>query len=101
MRFHSKSKEARKEWSRGAHAAKARKRMEGTPPDLGPGRLPPGAFLGVLAWTEASGQVRRWVVSQGPRVNNVCVRSKGKSVVCGWDHLLASLRKKLSAAKIV
>lgn len=30
---------------------------------------------------------------------NVSVRAQGKTVICGWDHLLAALRKKLSVPK--
>ena len=81
-----------------AHAAKARKRME-SPPDNEPRKLDDGMFLGVLQWQDASGQVRRWTVRQGPRANNIRVTAKGKGVVCGWDYLLTSLRKNLSIPK--
>lgn len=79
-------------------AAKARKRME-PPPDYEPRKLDDGEFLGVIQWQDSSGQVRRWTIHQGPRANNIRVTAKGKEVVCGWDHLLTSLRKNLSIPK--
>ena len=81
-----------------AHAAKARKRME-SPPDNGLRKLDDGEFLGVIQWQDASGQVRRWTIRQGPRANNIRVTAKGKEVVCGWDYLTASLRKRLAVPK--
>ena len=81
-----------------AHAAKARKRME-SPPDDEPRRIPDGQFLGVLQWHAADGSVRRWTIRQGPRANNIRVTAKGKEVVCGWDKLTASLRKRLAVLK--
>lgn len=66
-----------------------------------PRPLPVGEFLGVLEWREASGKVRRWVIKQGSRANNIRVESQGRSVVCGWDRLLRSLRKKLAIPKRV
>ena len=87
-----------KESSAKAHAAKARKRME-CPRDPEPRKLPKGEFLGVLDWRDASGQVRRWTIRQGPRANNIIVEAHGKRVVCGWDHLTGSLRKRLCVPK--
>ena len=81
-----------------AHAAKARKRME-SPPDYEPRKLDDGEFLGVLQWQAADGSVRRWTIRQGPRANNIRVTTKGKEVVCGWDKLMASLRKRLAVPK--
>ena len=81
-----------------AHAAKSRKRME-SPPDNEPRKLDDGEFLGVLQWQDASGQVRRWTIRQGPRANNIRLTAKGKEVVCGGDRLTASLRKRLSVPK--
>jgi hypothetical protein len=79
-------------------AAKARKRMEGPPPDE-PCRVPAGFFLGVLAWHGCDGELHRWAVRQGPRANNIQVTAKGKTTVCGWDHFLRILRKHLSTPK--
>lgn len=77
-------------------AARARKLMEGPPPEVEPRRVPAGELLGVLAW---HGAVHRWTVRQGPRVNNIEVAAKGKRVACGWDHLLRKLRHHLSIPK--
>lgn len=78
--------------------AKARKRME-SPPDNEPRKLDDREFLGILQWQDASGQVRRWTIRQGPRANNIRVIAKGKEIVCGWDRLTAFLRKRLSVPK--
>ena len=55
-----------------------------------------GVFLGVLEWRANDEQVRRWTIRQGPRRNNVSVARSGKTVICGWDHLLSKLRGHLS-----
>jgi hypothetical protein len=66
--------------------------------------VPEGAALGVLEWHAADGSVRRWVVTQGPRANNIGVRARvagGDDLrrVMGWDAFLAGLRKRLAVAK--
>jgi hypothetical protein len=81
-------------------AARARKRLE-SPPDDEPRRVPEGEFLGVLRWYAADGTVRQWVITQGDRANNIAVASFGKRIVCGWDWLFRSLRKKLAIPKRV
>lgn len=59
-----------------AHAAKQRRRIERSPfrdPELV--RVPRGEYLGILQWHDASGQVRRWVIRQGSRANNITVKA--------------------------
>lgn len=79
-------------------AAKARKRMAAPPSDE-PRRVPEGFHLGILAWHGADGELHRWHIHQGPRANNIRVTAKGKSLVCGWDKLMRSLRKHLALPK--
>lgn len=79
-------------------AARAKKRME-NPPDPEPRRVPAGEPLGVLQWYSTDGQVRRWIIQQGQRMNGIRVVSQGKKVECGWDHLLRALRKRLAVPK--
>ena len=81
-----------------AHAAKARLRLEAKP-SMEPRKVPDGTPLGCLTFTEASGQVRRWHIRQGPRANNIRVLAKGREIVCGWDHFMSGLRKHLSIPK--
>ena len=74
--------------------------------DPEPQRVPEGQPLGVLTWHAADGTVRRWVVEQGPRANNIAVVARvagGDDVrrVMGWDKLLAGLRKRLAVPKRV
>lgn len=69
------------------------------PPDDTPRRVPDGEFLGVLQWHACDGKVRRWTIRQGPRANNVRVIAGGKEIICGWDKLMSSLRKRLSVPK--
>ena len=87
-----------KESSAKAHAAKARKRMT-APPLNEPRRIPEGELLEILDLRSSCGKMRRWIIRQGPRANNIIVESQGKRVVCGWDHLMTSLRKHLSVPK--
>lgn len=79
-------------------AARAKKRME-NPPDQEPRRVPAGELIGVLQWHATDGQVRRWTIRQGQRMNGIRVEAKGQRTECGWDHLFRSLRKKLSIPK--
>lgn len=79
-------------------AARARKRLE-NPPDVEPRRVPAGELLGVLQWHAADGQVRRWVIRQGRRMNGIRVCARGRVVECGWDRLFRALRPKLVAPK--
>lgn len=79
-------------------AARAKKRLE-NPPNNEPRRVPAGALLGVLQWHAADGQVRRWVIRQGKRVNGIRVCACGKVVECGWDRLFRALRPKLAVPK--
>jgi hypothetical protein len=79
-------------------AARARKRME-NPPCAEPRRVPAGELLGVLQWHAADGQVRRWTIKQGKRMNGIQVCAKGRMLECGWDRLFRSLRSKLSMPK--
>lgn len=81
-----------------AHAAKARKRME-SPPESEPLRVPAGEHLGCLTWLDASGSAHRWAIKQGPRANNVAVHVKGAIIICGWDKLMSSLRRRLARPK--
>lgn len=69
------------------------------PPCEEPRRVPAGEHLGVLQWHAADGQVRRWIIRQGERMNGIQVCAQGKIVECGWDHLFRQLRKKLSIPK--
>jgi hypothetical protein len=96
-----------KEGSRRAHAAKARKRLarmaEGWVEDE-PLKVPEGTPLGVLTWQSADGSVRRWVICQGTRANNIGVVARvagGDDLrrVMGWDKLLRGLRKRLAVPK--
>jgi hypothetical protein len=79
-------------------AARAKKRMENTPCQE-PRRVPDGELLGVLQWHAADGTVRRWTIKQGARMNGIKVIAQGKIIECGWDHLMRSLRKRLSMPK--
>jgi len=79
---------------------KAKIRME-SPRDLEPRRVPEGELLYTLQIQEASGQVRKWVIRQGDRANNLKVTAKGKTVCCGWDKFMRSLRHNLSIQKRV
>jgi hypothetical protein len=88
-------------------AARERKRQEriatgfvGTEPE----RIPEGEALGVLTWHAADGTVRRWVITQGPRANNIGVVARvvdgdGERRVMGWDRLMQGLRKRLAIQK--
>lgn len=69
------------------------------PRDPEPRRVPEGEYLYTIQLQESSGQVRKWIIRQGPRANNIRVSAKGKSVVCGWDKLMRSLRHNLSITK--
>lgn len=83
-----------------AHAAKALKRME-SPREPKRCRVPDGELLYTLQIQESSGQVRKWIIKQGPRANNIRVTAKGRNVVCGWDKLMRSLRRNLSIQKSI
>jgi hypothetical protein len=99
MRFNRKSTpEYRKRWSINAHAAKARKRLEGPMPDRPPERIPQGEFLGTLTWQAASGEVKKMVVRQGDRANNIMV--DGMRECHGWDYVMRKLRYRLSVRKM-
>ena len=56
----------------------------------------PGTFLGVLELRLADDSIRRWVLTQGPRRNNVCVTLGKRKAVCGWDALLNGIRPHLA-----
>ena len=56
----------------------------------------PGEFLGVFELRLKDERVRRWILRQGPRRNNVEVTLGPKSVVCGWDTLLNGIRPHLA-----
>lgn len=77
---------------------KARNKIK-SPINPEPRRVPDRELLYTLQIQESSGQVRKWIVRQGPRVNNIRVCSKGREIVCGWDRLMRSLRKNLSIPK--
>lgn len=81
-----------------------RKRIDEGWVDPEPRRVPEGMPLGVLTWHATDGTVRRWVVAQGPRANNIAVVARvagGDEArrVMGWDKLLAGLRKRLAIPK--
>ena len=67
--------------------------------DPEPRRVPEGEYLYTIQIQESSGQVRKWVIRQGDRANNISVTAKGREVVCGWDRFLSSLRKHLAIPK--
>ena len=88
-------------------AAKERKRTEranGSWVDAEPQRVPEGFPLGTLTWHATDGTMRRWIIQQGPRSNNIMVIARvahGDSTPrgMGWDKLLTKLRKHLAAPK--
>jgi hypothetical protein len=72
--------------------------------DPEPQRVPEGQPLGVLAWHAIDGSVRRWVIEQGPRANNIAVVARvagGDNArrVIGWDGFLSALRKRFAMPK--
>lgn len=69
------------------------------PPFEEPQRVPASALLGVLQWHSADGELRRWTIRQGRRMNGIRVEAQSKTVECGWDRLFRSLRKKLATPK--
>jgi hypothetical protein len=78
--------------------------MESGCVDQKPQRVPEGRPLGVLTWHAIDGTVRKWVIQQGPRANNIGVMARvagGDDIkrVMGWDKLLAGLRKRLALPK--
>lgn len=87
-----------------ARERKRRDRIESGLGEREPERIPEGEALGVLTWHAADGSVRRWVVTQGPRANNVGVVARvaqgdGDRRVMGWDRLMRGLRKRLAVPK--
>ena len=93
-----------------ARERKRRERLAAGEVEREPERIPRGEALGVLTWHAADGQVRRWVVTQGPRANQIevvarvpgCgfpVSGSGGRRVMGWDRFLAGLRKRLAVPK--
>lgn len=92
-----------------AHAAKARRRIERAErgedePQLV--RVPRGEYLGTLEWHAADGRVRRWVIRQGARANNITVRSliagaSNRLLPRTWTWLLDGLRRVLSVPRRV
>jgi hypothetical protein len=72
--------------------------------DSTPLRVPEGAPLGQLTWQAADGTVRRWIIRQGPRANNILVigrtpRHDPKPIASGWDKFFRTLRRHLSTPK--
>lgn len=83
---------------------KRQKRIDEGWADTEPRRVPEGHLLGVLTWHAADGTVRRWIIQQGPRSNNITVIARvahGDSSTrsMGWDKLLTKLRKHLAVPK--
>jgi len=81
-----------------------RARIDAGLADEEPERVPEGEALGVLTWHAADGTVRRWVITQGPRANNIGVVARvvdgdGERRVMGWDRLMQGLRKRLAIGK--
>lgn len=79
-------------------------RAQDAPLDQEPQRVPAGHPLGVLTWHATDGTVRRWIITQGPRANNIAIDSRvpgpdAPSRVMGWDKFLAGLRKRLAMPK--
>lgn len=79
------------------HAAKRRKRLAGPEPDREPERIPPGEYIGFLDWHGAGGSVRRLVIRQGTRANQIQVDGMAHSI--GWDRLLRHIRARLATTK--
>lgn len=80
-----------------AHAAKARKRLAGPPPERGPQKVPAGTLLGVIQWHGADGAVHRIPVRQGARANQIRVPGCRKDH--GFDWLLSGLRRKIAGPR--
>lgn len=78
-------------------AAKERKRLESGRRDDGPRRVPAGEFIGVLQWAAAFGEVKRMVVRQGGRANQI--RVDGCRRDHGWDWVLRRVRGKLAVRR--
>lgn len=96
-----------KERSAQAHAAKERLRVERAEAGLVEHewvRVPKGEYLGTLQWHDASGQVRRWVIRQGDRANNISVQALVFGCSSGrlyrtWTWLSDRLRRVLCPSR--
>ena len=107
MRLRKKQIEKRYRICAIMRAAKERKRIQqaqGSWVDLEPQRVPAGFPLGTLTWHATDGTMRRWIIQQGPRSNNITVIARvanGDSTPrsMGWDKLLTKLRKHLAIPK--
>jgi hypothetical protein len=83
---------------RRSQSVQAEIRMANPPHDAPPLR---GTMIGVLQWTDNSGQVRRWIVRQGTRTNNwmFCSPCQSFSPPRGMDWFFRRLRSHLSLYK--
>jgi hypothetical protein len=61
---------------------------------IGEGALQPGDYLGTLQWRQCDGSVRKWIVRQGSRSNQI--RVDGVTKEHGWTWLLDRLRRHLA-----
>lgn len=55
-----------------------------------------GDYIGFIDIRLNDEPVRRFVLRQGPRRNNLLVQARGKTMVAGWDWLFSKLRKHLA-----
>lgn len=55
-----------------------------------------GDFIGTMELRLDNDVVRRWVLRQGPRANNITISIGGAKKHCGWDTLMSGLRKHLA-----
>jgi hypothetical protein len=107
MRFRKNTIEKRHRVCALMRAAKERKRLQRAQNgwvDDEPQRVPKGAPLGILTWHAIDGTMRRWIIQQGPRSNNITVTARVASGDTakrnmGWDKLLTKLRKHLAVPK--
>ena len=61
---------------------------------IGEGGLKPGDYMGTLQWRQCDGSVRKWVIRQGARSNQI--RIDGVNKEHGWTWLMDRLRVHLS-----
>ena len=61
---------------------------------IGGGALKPGDYMGTLQWRQCDGSVRKWIVRQGSRSNQI--RIDGVKKEHGWTWLTDRLRVHLA-----